>query len=369
MESITKEKRKEFFCLILAGGKGKRLWPKSRIYKPKQFLDFFGTGKTMLQQTYERYSHFLPKENIYVSTSREYLSLLREQLPEIDDEHTLCEPIHRNTAPIAAWATHRIENICPDGVVIITPSDQHIINDEAFADDVLHAMCHAHEHSCFLTMGIRPSRPEPGYGYIQTGESRPDSFGDDIYTVKSFTEKPERSFAEMFMESGEFLWNTGLFISSVKTFHERFARLLPSVMRSLDANHKGASWQEENSFVNDNFSTYPNLSLESGILERTENVCVKECHFGWADVGTWHGIYDAFEHDEDGNVCLDSHTLLSDTSGCVISLPKGRLAIIDGLHDYLVVEQDDVLLITPRTDTSDLVVKQRMQYSVEESKW
>lgn len=366
MESISDNVRKDFFCLILAGGKGKRLWPKSRTSMPKQFIDFFGVGRTLVQQTYDRYRKFLLPENIYVSTSKEYIRMLKEQLPELDDEHILCEPIHRNTAPIAAWATHRVENITRQGVIIISPADQHIIGEEQFEEDVLNAMSHAKDHKCFLTMGIRPTRPEPGYGYIQLGECF-DSSAEDIHCVRSFTEKPEREFAEIFMQSGEFLWNTGLFISAVGTFHERFSRLLPPVMRGLDATMPGASWEQENDWVEENFSTYPNLSLESGILERTENVCVKECHFGWADIGTWHGIYDAFSCGGSDNVVLDTETALTDTKGCVISLPKGRMAVVNGLKDFIVVENDDVLLITPRTDNSDAVVKQLMRYYIDKN--
>lgn len=364
MESIRNISEKNFYCLILAGGKGKRLWPKSRLDRPKQFIDFFGTGKSLLQQTFERFSNIFPREHIFISTSKEYIALLKEQLPEVDDEHILCEPIHRNTAPIAAWMTHRVEKRNKDGVIVISPADQHIVNEENFRRDLLNAMIHAHNHNCFLTMGIRPTRPEPGYGYIQLGSSCGEESGNTINTVKSFTEKPNRSFAEMFIESGEFLWNTGLFIASVTTFRNRFIDLFPPIMRNLDKTFSEASWKDENKWIEEHFATYPNESLESCILEHKENVCVKECQFGWADIGTWHSIYETYSTYEGENVVLDTETMLSNTTGCVISLPKGRQAIIDNLHDYIVVENEEILLITPRTDNSDDIVKLRIKYGM-----
>lgn len=356
--------RKHYYCLILAGGKGRRLWPVSRERMPKQFIDFFGTGKSLLQQTYERFCQFLPKENIFVSTYKEYKDIVTEQLPDLDESRLLCEPIRRNTAPIVAWATHRLEGIDPDAALLVSPSDQIITNELSFVNDVLDAMQYTLDNGCLLTMGIRPSRPEPGYGYIQIGDEQNSESSDSkgFYNVQSFTEKPEREFAEMFMKSGEFLWNTGLYVSNIKTIHDTLAKILPSVMRSLDEERDGASWQEETAWVEEYYSTYPNLSIESGILERYENIAVKECSFGWADIGAWHGIYEALNTDADDNILLNTDSMLSDTTGCVISLPSGRKAVINDLHNYIVVEHDDVLLITPRSDSSSTIVKIQNRY-------
>lgn len=351
-----------YYCLILAGGKGRRLWPVSRKEMPKQFIDFFGTGKSLLQQTYERFCKILSPDHIYVSTYCDYLPILKEQLPELKEENILCEPIRRNTAPIVAWATHRIEKRDPQGTLIITPSDQFIINEDVFVQDILDGLKHASTDKSFLTMGIRPTRPEPGYGYIQLGDSCET---DTFYKVSSFTEKPERKFAEMFIKSGEFLWNTGLFISSVETIHQRLETLLPEVIRSIDSNiGKSATTQDEEAWIKEHYSTYPNLSLESGILERTDGVSVKLCNFGWADIGAWHGIYEAFAYNEEDNVVLDTDTSLTDTTGCVIKLSDGRKAIINGLHNYIVAEHGDVLLITPRSDSSNQVVRLLTAYEM-----
>lgn len=358
-----------YYCLILAGGKGRRLWPVSRESHPKQFLDFFGTGRSLLQQTYDRFAQFLPKENIFVSTYAEYRGKVHEQLPHLDESRLLSEPIRRNTAPILAWATHRIEKIDPEGALIVSPSDQIITNEIAFSKDVISCLQHVCIDGCFLTMGIRPSRPEPGYGYLQLGEEskreRSNANNDTsigFYNVESFTEKPEREFAEMFMKSGEFLWNTGLYVATINTIRTRLEAVLPAVIRSLKKEDKNTTWQDDSVWMEEHYSTYPNLSIESGLLESCERVCVKECSFGWADIGSWHGIYEALSSTPEDNILLNTDSIISETTGCVISLPDGHKAVINGLHNFIVAEKDDVLLITPRSDSSSQVVKLQNKY-------
>ena len=206
------------YCVILAGGKGRRLWPCSRSNYPKQFVDFFGVGRTQLQQTFDRMAKIVPTDHIYINTNEEFVQLVKEQLPEVPAERILAEPIHRNTAPSMAWANHRISMLNPDACIIATPSDQAIFNEDAFRENVLEGLAFVAEHDRFLTMGVKPTRPEPGYGYIQMGEA----IGNGLYKVQSFTEKPEREFAKIFVESGEFYWNTGLFLSNVKYLRECF---------------------------------------------------------------------------------------------------------------------------------------------------
>ena len=358
-----------FYCLILAGGKGRRLWPVSQQEKPKQFIDFFGTGKSLLQQTYERFCNILPEDHIYVSTFAEYSSMVRAQLPQLPARRLLCEPVRRNTTPIAAWATHRIENIDPSATLVITPSDQFITDEAAFRDDMLQAMHHASEEKCFLTMGIRPTRPEPGYGYLQLGDvCDPSADEPSIFKVNTFIEKPEREFAEMFIKSREFLWNTGLFISTVATIHNRLASVLPDVLRQLDSTFPEKSVEAEERWINDHYATYPNISLETAFLDRTDGVAVKLCHFGWADIGSWHGIYEAFALNSDDNVVLKNENMLSDTTGCVISLPDGKTAIINGLHNFIVAEHDNILLITPRNDSSNQVIRMLTNFEIDQGR-
>lgn len=338
------------YCVILAGGKGRRLWPCSRENKPKQFVDFFGCGRTQLQLTYDRFARILPVENIYVNTNEAYVDLIKEQLPDLAPDHLLAEPIHRGTAPSVAWCTHRIINVNPDANIVVAPSDQTIIDDEAFAECIGRGFDFVAANEYLLTLGLKPTRPEPGYGYIQMG----DEMEDGVYTVKSFTEKPEREFAKMFVESGEFYWNTGIFLANARCALKCFDQLLPMVLRKYDEMHNGDKfdYEEENRFIHENFPSYPNISIDYGILEKSENVCMLKCNFGWADLGTWHSIYEAMSKGEGDNVIVDSDVMLDGAHNNVVKLPKGRLAVISGLDGFIVAEEDNVLLICRKEDSS-----------------
>lgn len=341
------------YCVILAGGKGRRLWPCSREQYPKQFIDFFGTGRTQLQQTYDRFAKIVPCENIFVITNEVYTHLVREQLPQLSADNLLAEPIHRNTAPSAAWATHRIVHLNPDANIVVAPSDQTVLDEEAFCRNINEGFSFVASHSCLLTMGVKPTRPEPGYGYIQLGEE----MTANVYRVQSFTEKPEREFARMFVDSGEFYWNTGMFLANARYSLECFGKLLPQVLRNFDKEHPEFSVEAENAFVHENFPSYPNLSIDYGILEKSENVCVMKCNFGWADLGTWHSMYEAMSKGGGDNVIVDSNVMLDDAHNNVIKLPKDRLAVISGLDGYIVAEKDNVLLICKKEDSSACVRK------------
>ena len=341
---------KNYFCVILAGGKGRRLWPCSRESMPKQFVDFFGTGKSQLQHTYERFLDIVPKENIFVSTNIVYRDIVKELLPELCDSQILAEPIYRNTAPSLSWANHRISMINPDACIIATPSDQMVIDEEAFKRNVLDGFAFVDGNDRLLTMGVRPTRPEPGYGYIQLG----DSIGDNLYKVQSFTEKPERDFARMFLESGEFYWNTGLFIGNVNYLRECFSKFLPPVLRTFDARDELSGIEAETHYMMENFPSYPNLSADSAVLEKSENVYVMKCDFGWADLGTWHSIYEALQKGEGDNVVVDSDVIMDNATNNVVKLPKGKLAVINGLDGFIVAEEDNVLLICKKEDSSAL---------------
>lgn len=341
------------FCVILAGGKGRRLWPCSREEYPKQFIDFFGTGRTQLQQTYDRFARIIPRENIYINTNQDYAHLVREQLPELAPDHLMAEPIHRNTAPSVAWACHRVLRECSDANLIVSPSDMDVHNEEAFQENIREGLDFVGHNDGLLTMGVKPTRPEPGYGYVQIGEQ----VSDHLYRVKSFTEKPDRDFARMFIDSGEFYWNTGLFLSNARYLQKTFMELLPWVFRRLDSINPNSTVEEEDEFVRQNFPIYPNLSIDHSILERSEQVFVMKCDFGWADLGTWHSIYEAMQKSEGDNVVIDSDVLIEDCRNNVIKLPEGRLAVINGLDGYIVAEKDNVLLICKKEDSSALVRK------------
>ena len=306
-----------------------------------------------MQQTFDRMAKIVPADHIYINTNEEYVNLVKEQLPEVSADNILAEPIHRNTAPSMAWANHRISMMNPDACVITTPSDQAIFNEEAFRENVFEGLAFVAENNHFLTMGVKPTRPEPGYGYIQMG----DVCSDNIYHVRSFTEKPERDFAKIFMESGEFYWNTGLFLSNVSYLRECFCKILPPVLRGYDKKYPEFSVETENAYMKESFSSYPNISVDFGILEKPSNVCVMRCDFGWADLGTWHSIYEAMQKGEGDNVIVDSDVLMENCSNTVVKVPKGKLAVLNGLDGFIVAESDNVLLVCKKEDSSALVRK------------
>lgn len=342
------------FCVILAGGRGRRLWPTSRDGHPKQFIDFFGTGKTILQTTFDRFVKILPVENIYVCSCKEYLPLVREQLPGLPEENIMLEPIHRNTAPSVAWANMRILRRDPNANIIVTPSDQLVIDEPAFHHGINVGIDYVSENDVLLAVGAKATRPEPGYGYIQLGDQ---TCKPEVYKVKSFTEKPEREFAKMFMESGEFYWNTGIFIANARHLIRCFEDIFPTVLRNLKVEKPDYTYEEELAYVEENYPRYPNLSFDYAILEQSRDVYVMKCDFGWADLGTWHSMYEAMSKVENDNVVLDSQVEMEDCHNNIIKLPKDRLGIFNGLDGYIVVEQDNVLLICRKGDSSALVKK------------
>ena len=340
--------------MILAGGRGKRLWPCSREAMPKQFIDFFGTGRTQLQATYDRIVKMLPTDHIYVCTCREYLEMSREQLPDVPERNFIVEPINRNTAPSVAWAAMRILKREPESNVIVLPSDQMVLNEVSFTHSVELGFSYVAENDVLMVMGVKPTRPEPGYGYIQMGDL---SCKPEVYAVKSFTEKPEREFATMFMNSGEFYWNTGIFLSKVSHLLKSFEQIFPDVLRKLRYERIEYTYEEEMEFVAKNYPRYPNLSIDYAILEQCRNVFVMQCDFGWADLGTWHAIYESMSKVEGDNVIIDSKVELEDCSNNVIKLPKGKIGVFNGLDGYIVADSEDVLLVCRKNDDSSLIRK------------
>ena len=330
------------YAIILAGGKGRRLWPVSRKNLPKQFIDFFGCGKTLLQQTYERMQKIMPKENILVVSHTAFEDILHEQLPELPHDNLILEPINRNTAPATLMALH--SGIIPDdGDVIIVPADQVVMNEDKFKDAINNATDYIDCFDHVLTMGVKPTRPEPGYGYLQMGDlvsPTPEHPNPTTHHVKSFTEKPERDFARMFMDSGEFLWNTGIYMAKANYITKQLTTIM-GVDEDMD------------------YSMSPNLSIDMAILEKMPEKVVMECSFGWADIGAWHGIYEAFCNADVDNVLVNKKSRLrtENSTHNVISLPDGKLAVISGLSGYIVAEKDNVLLICQKEDSSAMVRK------------
>ena len=339
------------YCLILAGGNGSRLWPVSRTTRPKQFMDLLGTGRTMLQQTYDRIARFIDPSHIYLSTNVDYLPLVHEQLPEVDDAHILEEPVRRGTLAAVAWGTVVIAKKNLRANILVTPSDHIIVGEDDYRRDLLAGLDFVSRHEKLLVTGIKPSRPETGYGYIQIDDGHVEAPG--IYTVKSFTEKPDATFAQMFIDEGDFLWNAGLDFFNVNVMLSNLYRLVPEYQVEIPRMMAEAE-SSVPTLVPEFFSSLPNLNIDISIMERSENVCVQEGHFGWADMGTWASLFVDAPSDAQGNVLLNTPAFLYDCQNNVIRLPNGRTAVVKGLQDYVIAEEGEILMICPRGDVTSM---------------
>lgn len=335
------------YCIILAGGNGSRLWPMSRTAHPKQFIDVLGTGRTLLQQTYERMAAIIDPVNIYISTQVGYLPLVYQQLPQVDDLHILEEPVRRGTLASVAWGTVVVARQDADANVFVVPADMVIEDEEAFRQDVHHSLSFVSQHEGLLVMGVKPTRPETGYGYIQRYDHHVEHEGD-IYSVKSFTEKPSQEFAQMFMQEGDFLWNTGMLFFPVQVMLQQLSAL-PEYQMELPA-MKAEAEIDDDKLVPAFFHTLPNRNVDVSILERCDVVYVHEGHFKWADLGTWAGIYTDTQKDSEGNVVLSDNALLYDCKNNLVRLPGNQRLVVKGLEDYAIVSDGDILMICPRQD-------------------
>lgn len=336
---------KNNFCVIMAGGIGSRFWPSSRNNKPKQFLDFFGTGRSLLQMTFDRFSKIVPTENILIVSNQLYKDLILEQLPQIEEDQVLLEPMRRNTAPCIAYAVSRIKAINMDANIVVAPSDHLIMKEDEFFNTIKTGLEYTANNDCLLTLGIKPSRPETGYGYIQISESEAE-----ISKVKTFTEKPDFDLAKVFVESGEFLWNSGIFLWNVRSIDNAFTKLLPDVASKFELGKDIYNTDKENDFINEIYPSCQNISIDYGILEKADNVFVQQADFGWSDLGTWGSLYELSEKDENQNATLKCQAQYYNSNNNIVTLPEGKLAVIEGLDDYIVTESDDVLLICRKSE-------------------
>ena len=339
---------KDNYCVIMGGGIGSRFWPFSRESYPKQFLDFFGVGRSLLQMTFDRFAKIIPIENIYIVTNEAYAGLIKEQLPELSERQILLEPARRNTAPCIAYATYHIKACNPDANIVVAPSDHLILKEDLFLQDVRKALDFVRGNRALVTLGIKPSRPETGYGYIQSS----DIVVDDFTKVKTFTEKPNLELAKVFMESGEFFWNSGLFVWNVNTIMEAFAKYLPDISCRFDLGKDKFNTPEERAFIQENFPYCLNISIDYGIMEKANNVYMLCVDFGWADLGSWGSLFDIAHKDGNDNAILKKNVaILYESTGNVIALDNPeRLVVVQGLHDYIVAEAGNVLLICKKED-------------------
>lgn len=334
------------YCVIMGGGIGSRFWPFSRETHPKQFLDFFGTGRSLLQSTFDRFSQIIPVENIFIVTNDQYSDLVKQQLPELKDDQILLEPTRRNTAPCIAFASYHIRAINPEANIVVAPSDHLILKEAHFLENIKWGLDFVRESQCLLTLGIKPSRPETGYGYIQSDEPGDNNF----QKVKAFTEKPNYELAKVFFESGEFFWNSGIFIWNVQTILDAFHKYLPEISTRFDKGVELFNTEKEKTFIDELFPTCPNISIDYGIMEKADNVYMLCAEFGWSDLGTWGSLYDLSEKDENRNATLKCQSLFYDSSNNIVTLSDGKLAVIQGLDDYIIAESDNVLLICKKPE-------------------
>lgn len=330
---------KNLYVVLMAGGVGTRFWPYSRNSRPKQFLDVLGIGKTLLQSSYERFLPLCPPENIFVVTNEEHEAITRQQLPDLAPHQVLTEPMRKNTAPCIAFASYKINKLNPDAVMVVSPSDHLILNEADFQQTILKCLENADDQNKLITLGIKPTRPETGYGYIQYLEGK-----QALKKVKTFTEKPELALAKTFLQSGDFLWNAGIFIWGVKAILQAFQKYLPEMAEVFEEASLQFNTSTEKTALAAAYSQTKNISIDYGIMEKADNVYVWLSSFAWSDLGSWNSLYDNSAKDENNNA-ISGDALIYETRNSVIKGPKDKLIVAQGLNGYLIGAFDNVFIV------------------------
>ena len=357
---------KNTYAAIMAGGIGSRFWPASRTAKSKQFLDILGTGRTLIQATYDRFLKICPKENIFILTHTDYINLVKQQLPDITDEQILTEPARKNTAPCIAYAAFKINKLNPDANIIVAPSDHIILKEDEFVRIAELAIDFVSKNDALCTLGIRPTRPDTGYGYIQYFE---EETSEGIHKVKTFTEKPEKEVAKQFLASGDFLWNGGIFIWNVKSILSSLEKNLIQVYDAFVEAEPDILTSNEKNAVEKAFITCPSISIDYGVMEKAKNVYTLPSSFGWSDLGTWASLYAEKEKDYFNNAVNGKNVVVYDSTNNIINVSDNKLVVIQGLENFIVVDTDDVLLICNKDEeqrikefTHDIKMKKGDKY-------
>ncbi|UEG50728.1 mannose-1-phosphate guanylyltransferase [Ferruginibacter lapsinanis] len=342
---------KNNYVAIMAGGIGSRFWPMSRTNFPKQFLDILNTGRTLIQGTFDRFALFIPVENIYVVTSEQYRDIVAQQLPELPAENILCEPSRKNTAPCVAYISYKLIQMNPEANLICAPADHIILEPEGFkkiCTDALHFTAHI---KALVTLGIKPTHPNTGYGYIQYEQQ---SVSDNVYKVKTFTEKPDKALAETFIASGDFLWNAGIFVWQVKNILAAFEKFLPEMHEVFDAEKSNFSTSGEKAAIERIYPQCVNISIDYGVMEKADNVYIIPSSFGWSDLGTWASAYDNLEKDYLDNAVAGHNVMIIDATKNMVHADNKKLVLIQGLDDFIVVDTKDVLLICKKDKEQEI---------------
>jgi mannose-1-phosphate guanylyltransferase len=342
---------KNDYVAIMAGGIGSRFWPVSRVDLPKQFLDILNTGKTLIQSTFDRFAQYIPVENIFVVTSYQYKEIVAQQLPLLPDENIVCEPSRKNTAPCIAYISYKLQQLNPKSNLICAPADHLILDDTAFIKTSIEALEFTEKNNALLTLGIKPFQPNTGYGYIQYEQQ---SVSDNIYKVKTFTEKPDLELAKTFIASGDFLWNAGIFVWQTKNIITAFEKYLPEIHELFDGAKKAMNSENEKEAIDLIYPLCVNISIDYGILEKADNVYVIPSSFGWSDLGTWGSAYENLEKDYHENAAAGNNIILFDSSKNMIHTTGDKLILLQGLEDFIVVDTTDALLVCKKENEQNI---------------
>ncbi|MDH4472510.1 MAG: mannose-1-phosphate guanylyltransferase [Fluviicola sp.] len=344
---------KDNYCVIMAGGIGSRFWPMSTVQRPKQFLDVLGIGKSLLRMTFERLLHIAPAENIYIVTNAIYKEIVKEQLPELSYDQILTEPERKNTAPCITYAAAKIHSINPNATLIVAPSDHLILKEEKFIDVIRIALETANRNERLVTLGIKPTRPDTGYGYIEFVEDG-DILPGQVKDVKHFTEKPNRELAEIFVKSGNYYWNSGIFVWRSSTILHALEKFKPELHELFTSESHKYNTSEEQAYVNHCFAACEDISIDFAVMENAKNVDVVLATFDWSDLGTWGSLYTHLEKDYNGNAVIGENVHMINSTNCIVNLPNDKLALIEGLDNHIVVESDNMLMILNKDDEQNL---------------
>jgi mannose-1-phosphate guanylyltransferase len=346
---------KNNYVLIMAGGIGSRFWPKSRVNMPKQFIDILGLGSSLLQLTYQRFLKVCPEENIYILTNELYEGLVKEQLPALSDNQVLLEPSRNNTAPCIAYAVYKIMELNPEANIVVAPSDHVILKEEVFVSKINQALDFTAANEAIVTLGIQPTRPDTGYGYINFKAEHLDG----VHPVAAFMEKPEQSVAEQYVQEGNYLWNAGIFIWKASTIAAAFAEHATEIDALFTRGKVFYNTEGEKAFIAEYYPQSPNISIDYAILEKADNIYTIPAEIGWSDLGTWASLFEVAEKDESLNVVNSDKVKLSETKDCIVHLPEGKVAVIRGLENYIIVDDQEVLLIYPKAH--EQIIKKESQ--------
>ncbi len=348
------QRKKSNYAVIMAGGIGERFWPLSRQYRPKQFIDILGTGKTLLQQTYSRLEKIIDTKNIFVITNQRYKSLVLEQIKGINPKNVICEPTRKNTGPCIAYATWKIKALDPKACLVVAPSDHLILNEAEFLHEINLALEAASQHQWLFTLGIKPSRPDTGYGYIQYVDGIVTKELPTLKKVKTFTEKPTLELAESFLESGDFLWNSGIFIWSASAIVEAFEKFEPEISFVFSEAEGLYNTPAEETYMNTAFATCKSIAIDYAILEKADNVHVFAAEFEWTDLGTWTSLHENTPKDKNNNSVSGRNVILNQVTNCILNVPNDKIVVVQGLDGYIVAESDNALLICPKDKEQEI---------------